>query len=253
MKEHKSTYKPIEKVKLGEVSKERPKKFQQVVCPSCQSAIDIDHVSLPTEMGKCGSCQVIFSISEEIQGLKKKEEKRQEFLRPEGIDLFFFKEEMDITIDDQMGLGLQLLHIMLHFGALAAIGVYFFGEHPVTPIIPLAFILSSIILAYIAITYAKRHKIFIDINQNELNIKSRPKNHLKKDKTYLAADIDQLYLKSDPNGTGHIVIYAIVNSIDGQKHEKLCMVNNISKAKYLEQEIENYLGLNDRKVPESNV
>jgi len=53
-------------------------------------------------------------------------------------------------------------------------------------------------------------------------------------------------------GTYYLDIYVIVNGSNGQKHQKLLSVNTLTKAKYLEQEIENYLGIKDRKVLESN-
>ena len=46
----------------------------------------------------------------------------------------------------------------------------------------------------------------------------------------------------------------IVNGAEGQRHVVLIpKVSSLSKAKYLEQEIEKHLGIKDRKVPESNV
>jgi hypothetical protein len=45
----------------------------------------------------------------------------------------------------------------------------------------------------------------------------------------------------------------IINGLEGQKHEKLITVNTLSKAKYLEQEIERYLQIEQRVVPEATV
>ena len=96
---------------------------------------------------------------------------------------------------------------------------------------------------------SSKNKTYIDINAQSLSIKSRPKN-LKKDKTYTVDEIDQLYLKYTADG--YYGIYLIINGMEGQKHEKLLSVNTLSKAKYLEQEIERYLNIEDRKVPEAN-
>ena len=60
---------------------------------------------------------------------------------------------------------------------------------------------------------------------------------------------DRLYLKPSADGIG-ISIHMIINGLDGQKHVKLITINTISKAKYLEQEIEKYLNIIDREVPE---
>ena len=44
----------------------------------------------------------------------------------------------------------------------------------------------------------------------------------------------------------------IINESKGQKHQKLLTLDTISKAKFPEQEIEDYLFIEDRKVPEAN-
>ena len=48
-------------------------------------------------------------------------------------------------------------------------------------------------------------------------------------------------------------ICMIVNSLEGQKHVDLIHhAGTLSKAKFIEQEIERHLGIIDRKVPEEN-
>ena len=129
--------------------------------------------------------------------------------------------------------------------------IYFFSDKGINPFIP---IVLSMIASYFIyqVLNSSKNKTYIDINAQSLSIKSRPKN-LKKDKTYTVDEIDQLYLKYAADGSGYFSIYMIVNGMEGQKHEKLLTLNTLSKAKYLEQEIERYLNIEDRKVPESNV
>ena len=86
-----------------------------------------------------------------------------------------------------------------------------------------------------------------------MTIKNRP-NNFKKDQIFDTTDIDQLYLKRDPSN-GYILVKMVINSPAGQKHIKLVGIapGKLSQAKYLEQEIERYLGIKDRKVVESNI
>ena len=93
------------------------------------------------------------------------------------------------------------------------------------------------------------HKTYIDVNKKQLNIYHRP-NNFKKDRSYDSSQIDQLYIKPSTDGMGHQTLHMVINGLDGQKHEKLITVTSISKAKYLEQEIENYLNIPDREVLE---
>ena len=48
-------------------------------------------------------------------------------------------------------------------------------------------------------------------------------------------------------------VYMIVNSAMGQKHVKLISsVDSLSKARFIEQEIERHLSIPDRRIPEEN-
>jgi len=78
------------------------------------------------------------------------------------------------------------------------------------------------------------------------NIQWRPKKFVK-DQRFLVTDIDQIYIK-DYHGYNQVMM--IVNQPSGQKHVPLIMVRGISKARFLEQEIEKYLKIEDRQVPE---
>ena len=249
MKQPEEQYKPAEKLELKNIKKEFPKVFKKVHCPSCEEEVNADDLNLQNSMAKCGSCNVIFSIEEEVESVKTKKEMKQEIFRPEGIDLFHYNDDLDITIQhhiqgiDAFGLiflpALAFFSFVLHFAK--GIPLFF----------PVIFTLGALFFIYRALNYSN-NKTYIDINDRFLNIKSRPR-HFKKDKTFDANEIDQLYVRHAVDGSGYYSIYIIINGIDGQKHEKLITVNTLSKAKYLEQEIERYLNIEQRLVPEATV
>ncbi len=255
MKEPIKQYKPKEpvsdifreKLKLPDLKKESQKIFKQVNCPSCSQPVGADHINLDKSLAKCGACHVIFSIEEEVADLKIKEKIKEEFFRPEGVDLFFYKGDMEITvkqpvhwIDSSVGM---LLPVIAGFSFFICYdkGYSFF--------VPTILVAISLFFIYRLITYFKA-KTFIDVNDQHLKIRHRPSNY-KKDKTFAAEDIDQIYLKHSSVNSGYFILNMIVNGPGGQTHQELVSVSTISKAKYLEQEIEKYLGIEDRKVPEA--
>jgi len=244
-------YKPVEKLELRDLKNELPKVFKKVCCPSCNEDVVADNLNLANSMAKCGSCNVIFSIEEEVESVKEKGEMKQETFRPEGIDLFYYKDELDITtrqhIEGLDAFGLVFMPIF----AILSIFIFFAGEGDFSLYIPIALSLGSLYFIYKALNYSKNQTI-ININNNFLNIYSRPKN-FKKDRTYNANEIDQLYLKHGTEGLGYYAVHMVLNGLEGQKHVKLVTVNTLSKAKYLEQEIERYLNIENRKILESNV
>ncbi len=241
-------YKPAEKLELKKVKNEFSKVFKKVCCPSCEEEVDADNLNLQNSLAKCGGCNAIFSIEEEVESVKRKKEMKQETLRPEGIDLFYYKDDLDITIQDHLQ-GINIFGITF-LPVFSVFSILFYFTKGISISFPIVFTLGALYFIYQVFNNSK-NKTYIDINDRFLNIKSRPKN-FRKDKTYAADEIDQLYIKISADGMGHYTIFMIVNSLEGQKHEKLITVNTLSKAKYLEQEIERYLNIEDRKVPEAN-
>ena len=249
MKQPEEQYKPAEKLELKKLKKEFPKVFKKVHCPSCEKEVNADDLNLQNSMAKCSCCNVIFSIQEEVESVKTKKEMKQEIFRPEGIDLFYYKDDLDITIQQHIQ-GLDAFGIIL----LPALAFFAFVLHfakGIPLLFPVIFTLGTLFFIYRAMNYSN-NKTYIDINDRSLSIKSRPR-HFKKDKTFDANEIDQLYVRHAVDGSGYYSIYMIINGLEGQKHEKLLTVNTLSKAKYLEQEIERYLHIEQREVPEATV
>ena len=93
MKEPLKQYKPKEpapglfreKLELPKIKKELPKVFKRISCPACTEGLNAEHIDLPSNVAKCGSCHVLFSIEEELESLKVKQEIKQEIFRPECI------------------------------------------------------------------------------------------------------------------------------------------------------------------------
>ncbi len=248
MKEPIKQYKPVEKLELPKVKKEFPKTFKKVSCPSCSEDVNAENINLQNSVAKCGSCHVVFSIEEELASVKtkEKEEMKQEFFRPEGINLFNYKDEMEISLDGYVNQW-DAAGFMLFLGALG-IGLILYFDKNMSILFPLISMLGMLFFTFRVINY-KKNRIFIDINEQSLTVRHRP-NNLVKDLTFLAEDIDQIYIKHSSTQGGYFEVQAIINGPQGQYHKKLLVVNTLTKAKYMEQEIEKYLGIEDRKVLE---
>ncbi len=243
-------YKSIEKLELKDVEGFQSKKFKHIICPSCENGIGADNINLQNKIAKCGNCNALFSIEGEVKSVLALEEMKQDVLRPEGIDLFYFKEDLEITVQQHMQ-GIDAFGISLFPGiAILTFLVYFIGDKGMPLMVPSIFTIGSLFFIYRILNYAK-NKTYIDINDKFLSIKSRPKN-FNKDKSYHVSEIDQIYVKLAGSGMGYYTINAIINAPEGQKHQRLLTVNSLSKAKYLEQEIERYLNIEDRKILEAH-
>lgn len=241
-------HKPLEKekYKLDELEFDLPDDYTKLNCPSCGSDIPANDININDKIAKCGSCHAIFPFHKEIEQLLATDNVKQEIIRPEGIDIFRFRDSVDFTVKQPLTV-METIVISL---TPLLIGPIVFGVIEGMPAVSFGGILAALAVIGYAIIQHYRHKIHLTINQRFLTVKWKPRKHVA-EKTYRTEDIDQIYLKNTPTG---LAVFMIVNGTDGQKHIKLIpKVSSISKAKYLEQEIEKYLGIEDRRIPEEYI
>ncbi len=229
---------PLAELKLKELRPEFPKVFRNICCPSCDNDVKANDLNIQDKIAKCSSCHVVFPFYEEINDFFNPKPTR-EIARPEGIEVYQFKNEMDIAIKQPMtpleGLGAFLgpLFAVMFFGIYASGNSFMLFPS-------IACLLISIYSIYLMVNRSN-HFINININSKELSLQWLPKKMMP-NKTFNVDEIDQVYIKQ-----GHF-IYLIVNTAEGQKHVKLLTLTSLPKASYLEQEIERQLGIKDRVV-----
>ncbi len=239
---------PIEKYKLELKNiQEESSGFKKISCPSCHQETLAADINIQDKIAKCSTCNVVFSIEPKISNLLSKSTIKQEVIRPEGIDIFYFQNDLDITIQ-QPPLAFDIVAgILLPFAAIIATLIYFFpeGRDPsiLFPIILWLFSLYPLVNLF----NRKKHKMHIVVEDETLSLYRKPRRFIK-DKHIDTREIDQLYVKKNQ----HIYsIFMIVNGVNGQKH--ISLINNLdslSKARFLEQEIEKHLNIEDRKIPD---
>lgn len=221
----------------------------KICCPSCGSATPAENLNIHNGIAKCNDCNSIFSFQQDIDQLSSQTQLKQEILRPEGVEISHFQNELDISVAQPWAPTEIILTSIAPFVifALAVAIAANFVPSAFTKAFVLAFLTSGI-ASYIAYFFKRRrHKTYIHIDPYHLHIENRPKK-LVRDRSYNVEDIDQVYIQSVGHYHG---IHMIVNSHDGQKHIPLIhYVKSRSQAKYIEQEIERQLNIPDRRVPE---
>lgn len=234
------------KLELKDLKKNRQDIFKPINCPSCGSSVPAVNININDKVGKCDNCNVLFSIEQDVADLNSEVKLKQEVIRPEGIDIFYFDEELDLSIQQPISpFEVFLFTHNLMFGILILVMRMSFPI-PLWVAAPL-FMLS--LYGLFNLLFRSHHKIFIGIDKKHLSIVRRPRKFIK-DKIFDIKDIDQLYVKS--KGTKG-QLFMIVNGDDGQKHIKLTpFLSSKSKARYLEQEMERYLDIEDREIPEES-
>jgi len=208
--------------------------------------VDVESFLCKNEIS-CNSCDVVFPFEKEISSLLPQQRMKQDVIRPEGIDIFRFRNELDISVRQPYT---QLEIVGMIFSPFFIIPTIILFTTGTISLLVFLIALFIVLVPYVNLFFRSNHKIHVNIDDKFLYIEWRPKK-LVKDKKYEISEIDQIYTKSSH---GQHFVYMIVNGQDGQKHIPLIKnVGSLSKARYLEQEIENHLDITDKQVPEESI
>lgn len=238
-----------QKVQLSELTLELPKDYTSIDCPSCETSVPADNININDKIAKCHTCDVVFPFHEIIANFTHTDTPMdQEVFRPEGIDIFRYKDDLEFTVK-QPTTDFDIIFLTLPFYAFLFTTIYVVGDN-------IIFLWPAIITWGLSIYgifnwfNRSKHNIRITIDDQKLHLIWQPKK-FNKEQVYDIKDIDQIYVK--PLASNHCSLYMIVNSLNGQKHVKLInILKSKSKARYLEQEIESHLGIQNRVVPEAS-
>ncbi len=226
-----------EKIELKEVHDDDVN-FTAINCPSCQTKVPADNLELNKGVAKCSGCHVVFPINRTIQTLVNNANgPDQKVLRPDGIEIFEYRNELEIVVDQPLRIFDILLMAFLPFITFVLTMISL--EAGISSLWPIG--MGTITTLYfLDIMNRKRKKVYLTANSEALTIQWRPKR-MSKDKSFARENIEQLYRKEDG-------LYVIINNFGERKHIKLfSTLLNSAKANYIERTIENYLGIEDQK------
>ncbi len=247
LEEYKPKYKNPH-LELNDLEPEQSPNVLKIQCPSCQHAITAANLNINDKIGKCDSCNSVFSFANDVQGLMDHRQKvRQEILRPEQIELFYFRDELELSFRRTITVLETILLSIIGFITLIGVSVMLKHGFKVRPFIA---ILTPVLLTAIYALFRRKHKVYITVDPNHLNIIYKP-HFFQNEKSYHSRDIKQIYIKKRPD-VGIWNVMMIIENEQGHKHIRLTSVNSVSKAKFLEQEIEKKLGIIDTEVPEED-
>jgi hypothetical protein len=233
------------KLELKEITKVQTRDFTKVVCPSCGTAGKADDININDKIAKCGQCNVVYSFQPSISPLLNTPSPKPEVLRPEGIDVYYFKDELDITMNQPISIFDAILAPSLFFFALLATAS-FFKKGEISAVIPALLWLGTIIPT-INLIFSNRFKLYITADKRYLSIIRKPKR-FKKDQHFAVDEIDQLFVRTKD---GLFDLMLVVKTSSGAKQIPLIKrMHGISKARFLEQEIERHLQITDRPILE---
>lgn len=230
---------------------------QLLTCPKCNHFINGDDINIEKTIARCHHCHHVFGFAHDSQTGKLVEEQ----LMPEGVETLKLKSELDIRLNwlkttSKGGRNFMTLFtfmwnlILLPFVLM----ILLTGNWSILLFISLHLAVGLGLLWYTLAVYF--NKSSLTISERNLRIRSLPIPLPTFRSTDLeVADIEQLYVSkytaSTTNGVPNYAyaLYAIMK--DGKKISLLRGMNRETQ-RYIEREIESYLGIKNKIVSEED-
>jgi len=249
-------YKHKHKAKLKSVEK-----FKDIHCPKCDAKVDPGQLNIKQLVGKCNSCGTIFSFAEDLPRVDLPNEeyesnKPKVIHLPKGIEIYELSRSLLIDHKWRHSLNPFIVFFTLFWNAIVffitAVAVADLGLAGMLPIgLHLTVgigLLYWVIASFLNTTTIAVEDRFIDISHRPIKIPFWKNKQIDLD------EIEQIYVEKYSNGsTNGKKTYAYQVKARLRTRNDEVIIKNLSlyeQARFIEQEIEYYLGIQDRKVDE---
>lgn len=226
-------------------------------CPKCNHFISGKDINIEKTVAKCEQCQHVFAFEHDSSTRKLK----PAALIPEGVETLKLKSELDIRLkwsDTTTKGGRWFILLFTTFWNLIvlpfAVGAIVSGAWGILLFLSAHLAVGLGLLWHLATIFFNQTSI--SVTKHKIRIRTLPlRSLLWKSKEIDTDKIKQLYVtryvQSTSNGNPNhaYALYAIMNNGD-----KVSLIRGMNRETqvYVEQEIEGYLGIKNKKVPEES-
>ena len=231
-----------------------PKLGIQLNCPRCQHEIPAEDINIDKALAKCKNCNNVFSFQEEINSPLRR---RKEIFLPEEIEIDAYQDELTIFYKwrKAKGVGFGLIFFGVIWNAMVlpfAIAAFASGSWEMLLGISLHLTVGIAFLVYIFTRLV--NSTYVVVDDYELSIEHRPFTipFFIKNQYFDVREIEQLYSKKYvSHQTNGVNVHAYAVHAQLKNGEDLKIIGGFkqkNKALFIEQEIELFLGIKDKKV-----
>ena len=228
-------------------------------CPQCDHILKAEDINIDKLVAKCAHCNHVFSFSHQmdrdVEGYS-----RPDMLIPNGLEVLKLSNELDIRVDwyrtiPRTSFAFTLIFtlvwnlILLPFVLMAIVS----GEMSILLFTSVHILVGLSMLARLSAIFFNTTSV--NVSRHALTITAGPLPSLfRVNRTIESRNIDQLYVtkyvESRTNGNPNYAYALYVILKNGNKIRLLNGLNSETQ-KYLEYEIESFLGIEDRQVSEA--
>lgn len=220
-----------------------------VKCPGCGEPIGSDQINIHQNLAKCTKCTSLYQLHEALPFRHKPEE-----FMPKGVDVLHLTNELDIEISWRRSLGTFLTFFTIFWNTIVFIGAgaaIISGNYAALLFMSLHLFVGISLLYYHLTLIFNHTSIIVDhhrmlIDHYPLRLPFYPKRNIK------IESIKQLYVEKYTESTTNNVpnyAYSVSGLLNNGKKLKLIKgLVHVEQARYIEQEIENFLQIPDEKI-----
>ncbi len=230
------------------------KSLPALTCATCQTTLRLEDLKPELGLAICPKCRAVLPLNEAASLPAKS---GQSVSMPEGVEVYpgILGLEIDISWRHaKKGMGFLMLFAL--FWNLFIFFVVFVAltNGSAWSVLPyLAFhILVGVGMAYYVLAVLLNHT-YIYVNSGSLTTQHSPLPlPFYRNKEVASSEIDQLYVQqyvaSKTNGQPNYAFKLVARLKDGGEETLLKGINRLPHIRFAEQEVERFLGIEDRKV-----
>ena len=230
--------------------------IDEVHCPSCDSLVHPSSININKSLGKCGSCGTVFAFEQDHFFIDDRPG-RPEMIMPEGTDVLTLSDSLDIRLDWYRSYPRGTLGFLSFFTIVwnlivgsFVVGSFAAGTAGVLLGVSLHLLVGLGLIYWLASIFI--NKTDIVVREDEIRVEHGPlKNPFKREVVIKSDDFKQFYVNryvaSTTNGQPNYAYALWAIRTSGQKEQIIKGMNKETQL-YLEQEIERFLRITDRRV-----
>ena len=220
-------------------------------CPSCKADIASEDININRLIAKCSQCNTVFEFEKTVREAPRQ---RPEIVMPPGIEAYHLLSELNLEIKWRQSFSSFLAFFTIFWNGIVFI---FVAAAIITGTYGMLLGVSIHLLVGLGLLYymltVMVNTTFITASNYRLLIEHRPlKLPFYKNRDIPVTEIDQLhverYVASTTNGKPNHAFGLYLLKKNGEKVRLLKGLRNPDQARYVEQEIERFLDIPDRKV-----
>ena len=223
---------------------------RQLKCPNCQSDIPASDVNIKELVAKCQHCHHVFNFTDKNYAVKN----RPEIVMPAGIESFSLLSELNIEISWRKSVNSFLTFFTILWNLFLVpfiLFAIFSGEIMALVGISLHVLIGVSLLYYTLVCFV--NTTYIMVNHYRILVEHKPlRLPFYPNRDIGVHEIDQLYtheyVASTTNGKPDYA-YAVHLKLKDKSDIRLIKgLKNPDQALYIEQEIEDFLKIDDKAV-----